>query len=689
MDITSLAYFYYELVFNLSTLKNISARALIVMLFFSLAYGEIASLASSWSKKKGINIAIKSVFLLVPAVFCMIEYFVFRQFKMFYDLNTVTKGAGGAMTGFQNDIKKMVFSGSGITRIILFLLPVLVYLAVELFVDNEEKKLAARLTKKKLIIKGSVIIVSWILAIITIYTDKGFKATYTDRYSFEKAVGDFGFFTGVRKEVSRKVTGKNNKVSFESVEMPLMTPTPTAVPETKATENNSKAAEGNSDSEPVNTPTPTPEPVYGDNALDIDFEALADSDSGTYAELDAYVASLTPTKQNRYTGLFKGKNLIFLSAEAFCAEVIDEELTPTLYRLATKGINFTDYYQPASAGTTGGEYENLMGMLPTEGGASMKMTATYNNYFTISSQLNRLGYYGKAYHNNDYTFYDRDQTHNNLGYSDGFMGIGNGMEAYVNDDVWPESDLEMIEGTLSEYIDKQPFDIYYMTVSGHSSYSVADNDMTKKNWDRVQGLNYSDPVKAYIAANLELEDALTLLVKTLEEKGIADDTVIVLGADHFPYGLDSEVLGDLPMLSELYGYNVTDYLNRDHNRLIIWSGCLEKEDPIIVDTPTFSLDILPTLSNLFGVQWDSRLLPGRDVLSDAPALVFDINYDWKTEYGHYYAASDEFYPFDDSIELPEGYVDAINTIVKNKMNYCVGVLNTDYFGHLYDQGVLP
>ena len=64
----------------------------------------------------------------------------------------------------------------------------------------------------------------------------------------------------------------------------------------------------------------------------------------------------------------------------------------------------------------------------------------------------RLGYFGKAYHNNDYTFYERQETHNNLGYSEGFMGMGNGMEEYVAD-VWPESDEEMLKGTLQEYID--------------------------------------------------------------------------------------------------------------------------------------------------------------------------------------------------------------------------------------------
>ena len=405
--------------------------------------------------------------------------------------------------------------------------------------------------------------------------------------------------------------------------------------------------------------------------------------SAEIEELDAYVESLTPSKQNEYTGLFKGKNLIMISAEAFSKEVIDEELTPTLYRLATKGINFNDYYQPASAGTTGGEYQNIFSMLPTDGGMSFKNTADNLNYFTMGSQLDRIGYYGKAFHNNSYTYYSRDITHNNLGYSDGFMGYGNGMEEYVQKK-WPQSDLEMIAGTLPTYIDKQPFNVYYMSVSGHSDYTKGSNSMTAKNWSRVEHLPYSDDVKGYFAANLEFEDAMAHLVSELEAKGVADDTVICISTDHFPYGLDADgKLGDMPNLSELYGYNVTDYFERDHSALILWSGCLEDMEPIIVDAPTSSLDIIPTLSNLFGTEFDSRLMVGRDVLSDAPALMFNTNYDWKTEYGKYYSKSGEFVPADESIELPEDYVKNIKSVVRNKMRFCAGVLEHDYYRHLF------
>ena len=91
-------------------------------------------------------------------------------------------------------------------------------------------------------------------------------------------------------------------------------------------------------------------------------------------------------------------------------------------------------------------------------------------FLTMGNQLQALGYASAAYHNNDYTFYSRHLTHTSLGY-DKFIGWGNGIEKGVRG-VWPESDQEMFDFTIGEFIDRQPFSLYYMTVSGHSAYTL-------------------------------------------------------------------------------------------------------------------------------------------------------------------------------------------------------------------------
>ncbi len=640
---------YCELVFSLSTSSSFFSWGTVFTVLFSIAYGSIGYLLCTISANRLVNRILASVLIFVTSLVYLIEYFMYRQFKLFYDLQTTFGGASDAVGGFSHEIYNLVFSWDGLLKIVLYLLPLILFLIFS-------NRLLPPKTVNGLhrVVVGGCAVALYLLNLLFISFSPVHAPFYRKEYNFQSAVSSFGLLSGLRLDLQHLIV--DNEDDFETnVPITTTTTSPADLPE-----------------EPV---------VYTPNELPLVLEQT----DGKIGELNEYVASLTPSLKNEYTGLFKGKNLIMISAEAFTAEVIDPLLTPTLYRMATKGINFTDYYQPASAGTTGGEYQNIFGLLPTAGGKSLKSTADHLNYFTIGSQLNREGYYGKAFHNNSYTYYSRHKTHVNLGYSDGFMGWGNGMENHITNQ-WPQRDDEMINATLSAYINNQPFNVYYMSVSGHSGYSRSGNAMTKKHWDGVAHLPYSDPVKGYLAANLDLEDAMRHLLSQLEIADIADDTVICIASDHFPYGLDTDAnLGNMPYLSELYGYPVKNYMERDHSRLILWCGSLEEEEPIVVDTPATSLDILPTLSNLFGTPFDSRLMPGRDVFSDAMPLAFNLNYDWKTEYGTYIASTGTFTPVDETVELPEDYVATVKKIVRNKIRYCSGVLETDYFRYLFEE----
>lgn len=653
---------YLETVFHISTIGGMWNWSGIYILLFSVVYGVVWLILGSFISHPVWNRIFKVLLLIAGAFPYGVLYFIYCKFHVFYNLNTVFGGAADAMGGFSSDIWELILSVDGITHLVLLLLPCVLYL-----IFGIRKDYAQVISGRQRVYAMVFGMVVFSVAMVLVEQNDVAQASFSEQYSYPGAVEQFGLITGMGLDIQH-TTKEGEAIDFAVEEIVVETQVESSDKE--------ETTELSKEQESIE---------YGKNVLDIDFEALAKDAPEGLAVLDEYVASLEPSSKNQYTGMFKGKNLIFLTAEAFSAEVIDEKLTPTLYRMATKGINFTDYYQPASAGTTGGEYSNIMGLLPTAGGRSMKDTAKNLNYMTIGSQLNRLGYYGKMYHNNDYKYYDRDKTHVTLGYSDGYMGYGNGIEEYVTNQ-WPESDLEMIQGTLPTYVNKQPFNIYYMTVSGHSNYSFGCNAMAKKHQEQVVSLEYSDTVKAYFACQLELEDALTYLVDELEKAGIAEDTVICIATDHFPYGLDQNGnSGKLPYLSELYGCDITDDFVKDHNRLILWSECLEKDEPIVVSEPTFSPDIVPTLCNLFGVEYDSRLLPGRDVLSDAQPLVFNLGYDWKTDKGTYLAGKNRFTPVSETTYIPEDYVENMKTIVKNKINYCKGVLKQDYFSHVFSE----
>ena len=202
----------------------------------------------------------------------------------------------------------------------------------------------------------------------------------------------------------------------------------------------------------------------------------------------------------------------------------------------------------------------------------------------------------------------------------------------------------------------------------------------------MEHLPYSKAIRYYLAANLELEYAVESIVKMLEEKGIADDTVIVIGSDHYPYGLAATATwGDgKDYVAELYGASVKDERVRDHNRLIIWSGCIEDMD-LKVESPVYSLDILPTLNNLFGLEYDSRLLAGRDVFSEEEALViWPLSSSWKSDKGYYNSKTGKFYP-NEGVEVDEAYLDRINAVVRNKLVFCRGVASYNYYNIIAEQ----
>ena len=213
-------------------------------------------------------------------------------------------------------------------------------------------------------------------------------------------------------------------------------------------------------------------------------------------------------------------------------------------------------------------------------------------------------------------------------------------------------------------------------------YSQKENAMARKNYDVVAGMDHCEAVKCYYASQQELEYAMESLVRQLEEAGIADDTVIVIATDHYPYGLERSGAwrNTSDYLAELYGVDSYDKFIRDHNALIVWSGCLEGKN-IVVDEPVYSLDILPTLSNLFGVEYDSRLLVGRDVFSGESPLVLWPDFSWKTDKGQFDAQSGTFTPAEGA-DVDEDYIARVKSIVRNKIDYSRQVQNLDYFNYL-------
>ncbi len=407
----------------------------------------------------------------------------------------------------------------------------------------------------------------------------------------------------------------------------------------------------------------------------IDFTALADStDSDILKATDEYLSNATPTRKNNYTGLLKDYNLITICAESFCPWFISEELTPTLYKLSHTGILFENYYGTFQSVTTNGEYTMCMGLYPdmsrTKTDSSFNVAGTNYLPFCLGNALKGMGYQAWGYHDYIGDFYNRNITHANMGYT--FKAADSGLAMKID---WPSSDLEMMEASIDDYINSgEPFHAYYMTFSGHYQYNW-DNAMSAKNRDAVKDLPYSEPVKAYIACNLELEYALEYLMQRLEEAGVADKTCIVLTNDHYPYGLTEDEY------NELAGQTLDTTFEKYRNSFICYVPGLSEN--IVVDEYCSTADILPTLLNLFGVDYDSRLLAGTDVLSSGLHVAVLSDKSFLTKTFRYDAGTETVIPADESITVSDGLVKTYRLYVDSRFQLSGNILNSDYYAHVF------
>lgn len=409
------------------------------------------------------------------------------------------------------------------------------------------------------------------------------------------------------------------------------------------------------------------------NTIDINFEELMNNEKNdTIKTLHNYFSNVIGTKKNNYTGMFKGKNVVFFLAESFDPIAIDKDLTPTLYRLANSGFNFKNYYSPLyPASTADGEFRTEWSLISSRGDTLTLYAAkdVYSPYLFINSFKD---YNINVYHNYNGDYYNRRLYFKSLGYPN-FKACYYGLNLPCG--TFHESDLDMVDITTDEYMDSEtPFFTYYITLSGHLSYAKATNKIVQKNWDLVEDLPYSDKVKGYIAGNIEVDRALELLIKRLEEAGKLDDTVIVLTPDHYPYGLSNANINEVATIDR------DDAFELYHSDLIIWNNRMET---IEVDKVGSNPDVLPTILNLFGIEYDSRLIMGQDLLSDKEGLVVLANRSWISDKVKYNSVTSEIIPRYEGIEVDEEYIAKLNNLVDNQFKISNMVLQNNYYKKLF------
>lgn len=649
---------FMELILRVNTEEIFFNAGLLYSLLFSGTASILIYLIAGLFKGSARTAVTSAALILLTLLFSS-QLIYYKIFKTFYTVYSA--GNGAQVLEFINDI--FFAMGKNALWLVLLFLPLIVFAV--LTKKSDASNYVSSWKERGMLALTLVIFFGGALAGIHL-GDKEVNSAYDMYYRNNypvASVNQLGLMTSMRIDLQRTVFG------FE----PELAPPPLAeVPEEPEEPEETPSETPGEEETPVEE-TPV---VYEENVMDIDYEAIiGETSNENLKNMHIYYSTRKPTMQNEYTGRFKDYNLILITAEGYSHYAVDEEVTPTLYKMQEEGFKFTNFYNPIwGVSTSDGEYVATTGLIPKSGVWSMYKSGAISMPFTMGNQLRNLGYKTMAYHNHTYDYYNRDISHPNLGYD--YKGLGNGLDVRAT---WPESDLEMMELTTEEYMNDVPFHTYYMTVSGHMRYSFSGNFIASKNKDLVQDLPYTEAGKAYMATQIELDRAMEHLLEKLEEAGVADKTLIAISADHYPYGLEMNEISDLA------GHEVESNFELYKSSFILYAKGMEPET---IDRPVSSLDIIPTISNLMGLEYDSRLMMGIDMFSDSDPLVIFNNRSFITDKGRYNSVTKEF-TLNEGVtmtdEEKEEYRKSISSEIERQFYYSAMILDTDYYSIVVDR----
>lgn len=327
-------------------------------------------------------------------------------------------------------------------------------------------------------------------------------------------------------------------------------------------------------------------------------------------------------KKNNYTGIFKNKNVIFLQLEGIDDWLLSKEFMPNTYNLLNNSINFTNHYSFYNGGgsTFNSEFAVNVGYMTPFTYPQNAYSLNKNDFsYSLANLLKEQNYSIKAFHMNSSEYYSRGINYKNWGY-DHYFGL---MDLKYYSDKSYQLDRELILNPIFNeeiFNNESKFANYIITYSNHmpfntkagvckrlmeNKYADTINDMSKREKEEfLASLNLSEETCIKLQAQ-ETDYMVGLLMKTLKEKDLYKDTIIVAFADHYLYTVTDE------NILKKYGKKTENNLI-NHTPFFIWSHGLKK---VNVNKVTSQINILPTVLNLLGIEYNEKWYTGTDALS--------------------------------------------------------------------------
>ncbi len=409
---------------------------------------------------------------------------------------------------------------------------------------------------------------------------------------------------------------------------------------------------------------------------------IKNTNDETFNTLNNYYINRTITPKNEMTGLFEGKNLILILMESVNEiAILNEEYFPTLYKMYHEGMSFTNNYSPRNNCSTGNNELTVLSSMFTINNTCTANRYSSNKYYQGAFYMFRnKGYYATSYHDYTEKYYQRTKMHTNLGSQKFYSVTDIGMTYDPKYEEWP-SDVDMFKHAKEYYMDKDKFFTYFASVSTHQTYNVP-SELGDKYREKYEKLGYSKTLSRYLSKMQILDEAMEELLKELESEGKLEDTVIAMFGDHYPYGLTDDLINEF-MEKNNAGYKVNHILRKkndiDRTPMLIYNAGME---PVVVKDYTSILDLLPTLMNLFNLDYDPRLYMGTDIFSEThESRVVFADGSWQSEIGYYYAPGSQMNYFGDAT-LTNQELKNINKDISQRQKMNASAIQSNYFNYL-------
>ncbi len=385
------------------------------------------------------------------------------------------------------------------------------------------------------------------------------------------------------------------------------------------------------------------------------------------------------------------------------------ELFPNFYEFYDNGIILDNYY--AKEKTDVSEMYSMMGSYPKD---------TYINY---DHNTNTMPYsfanvfetiedvtYKNTFHNGIYTFYNRNQLHENIGFNK-YYASEQLEELYP--DIFTDYLLSGERNLDSELFNAgkdlmfptdERFYTYTLSVTMHGRFDKRENLDNLGYYDKLRqyGIDIDDPTLTenefiftnYLATALDFDAALGYMFDDLKQKNLLENTTIVLFSDHYAYyqGLSAYVKDEYYASTSMA--NGTNYLELYRVPALIYDTKLvnavdNNNESRVINKFASSCDIVPTLYDILGINYYTNMYYGNSIFSNAESLIYSRSYDVFFNDKVYFKNFNniEFYNTDyfKTVEELEQYIEfdlypRANTLV-NKIKYMDQVYYFDIYSN--------